>query len=272
MRKNKVNDVFKVSVASILSIGIFSAGFLGVNNIAFASAINKTESIATAVAAVNIRPTDNELPEGYPKHTLTVYEAPDSNKKSANAISMEEAAEIGAQYIMEIFGESIDGKTVEMFYMSYPYNTRAYWDCSVADSKSELENNEYTFQFTLDAVSGERIGISSFWDWKSDGKLYTQEEREGLTEKYYSQSGIYLPIAQEYAKKHFNHSAVTSVVYNNTSGRMTGKETITFTATDDTEREAYITIDVQTKQLLNIDTTFNDIIPGFNADVPGSVG
>jgi len=42
--------------------------------------------------------------------------------------------------------------------------------------------------------------------------------------------------------------------------------------TDDTGRVADISIDMDTKQVIYLDTTSSDFIPGFNADAPGAVG
>jgi len=112
----------------------------------------------------------------------------------------------------------------------------------------------------------------------------------------------YAEVAREFAQKHFNHSEVASVDFAMISlnqgdraasikaakayseAYKAGKDKpftftlydkgrgITFNVTDDTGRVAVISIDMDTKQVMYLDTTNSDFIPGFNADAPGAVG
>jgi hypothetical protein len=72
---------------------------------------------------------------------MTVYEYDNPNtvevKKIENAISPEEAAQIGALYIWEMFGESINGMAVEISYHSMSHFTKAFWLGHVAESKGD---------------------------------------------------------------------------------------------------------------------------------------
>ncbi len=288
MKKMKGNEIFKTITASVLSIGLFSAAFMGMNNLAFAAATNKTETIPTVTTSVNLPVAEVKLPEGYKKAALTVYESADSHKRSTQVIPMQEAADIGAQYIWEMFGENIDGKVVEMDYRAYPFNTRTWWIGAVADSKSDLENHEAIYRFTIDAISGERIDIDKDWSGsaasKENEKTITFEQFEQLIEAYRNQNhDEYIQVAKDYAQKHFTNSKVVSAVYHSMSPKRIGRDrnTITYNpkdnemsiiVTDNTGCEATVRIVIETKQLLSISTQENDIVPGFDAYVPGGLG
>ena len=56
------------------------------------------------------------------------------------ALSPESAAQIGAQYIWDVFGESIDGMFVEVSFDDWEFNTRSHWRGAVTI------NNRYTLE------------------------------------------------------------------------------------------------------------------------------
>ena len=183
MIKKKSSELVKVAVVSALCIGLFSATFVGMNHLTFALATNKTESVPSVTESVVI-PPENVLPENYQKPAITVSEVhKEGHIPSANALSAEEAAELGAQYIWEMLGESIDGKVVEMSYSVWPSHTRTYWHGTVLNERWQepeldavvegetvvrwsisrhdllLQGSKDLFSFTIDAVSGEKIDI-----------------------------------------------------------------------------------------------------------------
>ncbi|MCL2572127.1 MAG: hypothetical protein FWE11_06955 [Defluviitaleaceae bacterium] len=116
---------------------------------------------------------------------------------SPAALSLEDAAQIGARYIQDIFGESIDGMYVELEFSDWEHVTRSLWNGAVSVTRrntledraqlreinevfsARLEAGEdfedvnadmeglfrdfiYTparFYFVIDAVTGQRINI-----------------------------------------------------------------------------------------------------------------
>ena len=292
MKKNKSNEFIKISAASILSIGLFSAAFIGINSLSFAAAANMAESQpSAAVSAIHVLRAGIIPPKDYKKPEITIYECPEQYyEKSVNALPMYEAAEIGAQYIWEVLGESIDGKTVEMYYAAIPCCTRSWWTGAVADTKAELANHEAQFRFIIDAVSGERIDISQALAYGStidSSKLHEIpfNDLPSLMAETPDNLDEYTQIAKEYAQKHFNHSKVTDAVFEKMSvlsisrGKSKDLLTVAFTektlifkVTDNTGREAEVMITADTKQLFYLETQDNDIVPGFNAEVPGGLG
>ncbi|MCL2146481.1 MAG: hypothetical protein FWH52_01615 [Synergistaceae bacterium] len=392
MKKIKCNEIMKMVTAIILSIGLFSAAFVGANNLAFAAATNKTESIppvaktvniqtatinkteydspaatdvavptaainkteydpstaadvavptaainkteidpSTAVinkvendlstsATVNIPAVENtpavenipavemEPPEDYKKPEITVYQQHNEwFTPSVNALSPEEAAEIGAKYIWDVLGESIDGKTVEMYYSAHPSHTRAYWHGSVAETRenldvTDMENYDVQFWFTICAVSGERIDISNTRRageasmgnekykalWNEIEKLSPEETVElvRLRDEYPPPERLpeYVQMAEDFAARHFNNTEVIGsrlcdysyfgdfALDENRNIVIAPAWEIWFTVTDSAGREADIGINMNTEELLHILTQHNDIVPGYSYEGEPGVG
>ena len=287
MKKIINKGLLATALAVVLSIGMFSALFIGANTIAFAAANNREVNFPSSAHA-NSAVRENVIPAGYqtPSISVTENEFLSTGVKTANTISPEEAAELGAQYIWDIFEASIDGKTVEMVYTSFPSSTRNYWHGSVTygteirtgtyfefDAETEIyEETEYEievpkilFSFSLDAVTGERMDITqSFaYHWEL-GLVLDFDETMELIKKYDAMSGEFLPIAEKYAQKHFNNTAVISVEFEHSSVISETQANMSFIATDETGREAKVLIDIHSRQLVWVDTRHNDIIPGFD--------
>lgn len=242
----------------------------------------------------------------------------------AEALSMEEAAQLGAQYIRDVFGESIDGMYVLMQYMDLTFSSRQHWVGSVAltreatglydwewDGTTGLDalQTDVMFFFRIDATTGERISISysapqsrpqpspfrdgtEFWDTAQGNIVQNMNDSElmafvGLTPE---QLEAHTQKATTLAQSHFNNSTVTNVtlgqeIHNSITGSFfaTGIGTIlnidadgniygtlrglTFTITDDTSREAIVSISLNSP-FIHIDSLHNDIIPGAILELP----
>ena len=272
----KKGEVFiKTVFASVIAVGLFCAAFVLANNVALSAAVNRSDSIYIAAVSVNI-PPEIIPPEGFVKPSLTVYEAstaPDT--VNTNAMSYIYAAELGAQYIWEVFGVCIDGKVVEMFSTFFPFGTESYWFGRVAESEALINSNEVIFGFTLDAVSGKRIGIYqsvSALLGENDPSL-TQEELHKIDEfpnLYVEAEEIaqYEQIAKEYAGRHFNSSNIAAIEFDRASPLRLGREPdgelivteyeMFFMASDDSCCVVEIAILMSTKELRRINTLQDD--------------
>ena len=302
MKKQKGNEIIKVAMAAVLSIGLFSAAFIGANNFALAAATGKTESIPSAAATVNIPATATVTPEDYQKPELTVY-IPENPwyTVNPNAISAEEAAELGALYIWDMFGESMDGKVVEMYYSAWESHTRAYWHGNVANTLDDLTHNGTTdsmpvsynpvYSFTVCATSGERIDIDkkvshAVGDDVSAALSALHNDRNRRDELVNLRSAQqppehldeYYQAAKDFTAKHFVDTDIVSVVFRNASavgfdldenGKLfIAAQQLLFTVTDNTGREAEVSISRETKELLHIITQHNDVVPGYSYGTP----
>jgi len=270
MEKIKSKGLWLTAAASALSIALFSALYLGINAWAFSEAADKTEIIpASDISAVVTADEDQSPPDRFQQPALTVLDTTEHYTRCENSISPEEAAQIGAEYIWEMFDEAIDGMTVEMFYTFFPSSTRSYWHGNVT------EDGEYRFFFSLDAITGERIDISRavYPSVEIDKDLvYDYETAMRVSEGYAAQSDDFFAIAEKYARKHFNNTEVKSVEFEFAGSRYPGMSSVVFAVTDETGREATVVIDFYTRQMTSLSTQFNDIVPGYDADFEGAVG
>jgi len=188
MTKSRAREITKVVAASILAIGLFSVSLMGINQWAFARAVNTTYSFPLAAEAVEVQ--QNQPSEGFVEPDVTISASPWQRYNpeiSAYAMSMEEAAQIGAEYIWDIFGICMDGMHFEMMFSDWNTASRTYWQGSVYTSEEaaaamaafneamneavsrdqQLDLSAWndrpespTHHFMIDAVTGMRVDIS----------------------------------------------------------------------------------------------------------------
>jgi len=312
MKKIRGKDILKMVALSAFAIGVFSAALIGANHLAFAAATSGTQIIPSTAEEMSI--PQNLPPEGFQVPTLNIVSSSENNVHvnntvTASAMSMEEAAELGAQYIWDVFGESIDGMYVEMMFANWSSQSRTYWlgvvfpsdptsmETTDIRSRTHRAHNEL-YRFLIDAVTGLRVDISPGFGYVpqpsyqerqvpstqriSDEVIAWQIAWEGMTtvERMaylgLSQADIesYLQAAREFARSHFNNSELAYEterfdIFSNITDRFsipTDFGGITFMISDNTGREAIITIDTGTRSLrpgVGIRTQDNDFIPGF---------
>lgn len=319
MEKNRVKDLLKIVGVTALTLTLAASAFLGINSLAFAAAA-KTELLSPVTAPVgpDTKAADNALLSDYKKPNITVIwdEGLDENGKpyptnipSSDSLSPEEAAQIGAQYIWDMTGESIDGLTVKMIYSSWPSYSRSYWTGDVIDPaevpKTPDRIQEH-YEFVIDAVTGDRVSLYPYILYPyfdipftpamlGEGKTVTMTPLQLETMQYEAPPEVeeFAEIAREYAQKHFNHSKVTSVDFCSITVRAedgqyieaykAGKDIpysftiyeklriITFSVTDDTGRVAILDIDMDTNLVKSIDAMDSDFIPGYQYESVASV-
>jgi len=240
---------------------------------------------------------------------------------SSTAMSMEDAAQIGANYILDIFGESIDGMYVELEFSDWDHMTRTLWNGSVSvNRRNTLEhrarlnelneefmarynagediediqadmgdlflNYNYTlarFYFAIDAVTGKRINL-----WQSTPEMINQQIPDPMAMDEYverewggdwgaafeadatpQQKEEFGQLAMMYAQRHFNTTTVIDVSFSNAfanliyagNGNFNRTVSVTFVATDETGREAMVTIGMDNRVLSSISTISNDFVP-----------
>lgn len=304
MSKKKIGDGVRMVVIAVLSIVLFGGMFSIVTDSVFAASMKKTMTLPTVSVPVVFNTTyrDN-VPEDYISPQITVLELEQGmENKPANALPIEHVVEIGARYIEEVFGERIDGFTVVIhYYYATPY-TRTQVVCSVIPSELGYKSSstpyelyaDEMFNFSLDAVTGERISISDSRVKESGTRFAFMNDKISLNEDYLKslENDILADInifeferkAVEFAEKHFNFTTTVSSEYRSIrqwtlnvpvdeNGNVTvARDNVTFindtalefSVIDERGREAIVTILTKSKQLFSIQTAHNDIVPGFN--------
>jgi len=290
-------EFIKVLAATAICMGVFTTAFLGVNSLALSASTSTLQSANTVVHSPTPTPAQQaEAPE------ISLNVRFESNAvPNAFAMSPEEAAYIGAQYILDMFDKDIGGTVVHMIYRSHPSMTRTFWagivtqqtDVCLSDEESFaiLLRNYAMFEFTIDAITGKRIDIMrtarpepisdevrTALDeaWNRSGDRGATEEMINLRTGGPPPANMndYKQAAKDIAERHFTNSEIVDVEFKNANATgfdldendniiATGRQLI-FVITDDTGRTADIAIDETTKQLRWLFTAQNDIVPGFN--------
>ena len=108
----KGREFLKAMAVSALSIGFFSAAFVGINNVAFAASttgVGIAPPVTSSVVGINFqnqqRQFSVEIPSG--------MHAP----QGADVLSAEEAAKIGADALQQIFEADLNGVTIQMHFV-----------------------------------------------------------------------------------------------------------------------------------------------------------
>ena len=220
--KRRTKKAILATVATIAAIGLFA----GCSNDEPAQTMANTERNTYQSARVdNTNPPGGAAPEeNRPPDTVhadgmtitnTSFEGVEVNPL---ALSMEEAARIGAQYILDIFGESIDGMYVELEFSAWEHMTRPLWNGAVstnnrntlgqrawlnelnekfmarynagesmediqADMMDLFLEHTYTparFYFAIDAITGKRINM-----WKPAQETLNQPVAEPMAMEEY---------------------------------------------------------------------------------------
>jgi len=299
-------EIIKVAAATALCIVVFCAGFLGVNNLALAAALDVTENIRPVTTSVPVPvpftaavELENAQYSGFQPPELTVQRIYEVRQKQPLALPMEEAAQIGARYVWDIFGECLDGTVVFMSHGVWQSYNRNYWVGVFAESEEAFLDQQELFRFTIDAVTGERIDIfgpntgmqmfadpemadeimAAVMELRRDPNRNTDgfnafntffQFRQGETAADFKE---YAQAATEFATIHFANTEVVSVQVKGVATSVWGFDEdgnlisvarhILLSATDCTGRIADIAIDEETKTLIRLTTMHNDIVPGF---------
>ncbi len=258
----------KVAVVSALSVGMLGGAFVGINNLAFANAANNMGSIEPVTTEVNsedfrereqtifdITVLETSLKDGIPEEEFEISFYGFSFDIPEDALSKEDAAQIGAQYIYDMLGENIEGKFVAMSYFERDSHIRPYWQGRVGSSEEAFANHEYYFEFLIDAVTGERINIENHVgiDLKENDNSNWKELPSFDDEQIMD----YTEVVNEFAQRHFTNSTVERIDFIGV-GSHANEWIARFTVVDDTGRGGGVTIALGSQQLRSFETFGSD--------------
>ncbi|GIP31692.1 hypothetical protein [Paenibacillus sp. J2TS4] len=203
---------FKKSLlAAAALIGASALLFQGFAQAATASEFKNTNTTPASYANYTTgssQTAPNSLPEGYIKANYTVgaldLEYYRNQTPTSNDMTKEEAAEIGAQALWELFGLNLEGQVIEMGYSQATENLPlSHWDASV------LINGERDHYFSVDSVTGELLNISRA------SRALDKSVSIAFDSALDQNPGEYIALAEKLAEKYnVVHGAVQSVEYN----------------------------------------------------------
>lgn len=181
----KQKNILKLTAATAAIIGAGTILFYAASEVTLAANEGKVETVATTYrvpeSSETVLPVQEEMEEkeeeqkaqkqeeekkaekqvekGTVNYTLSL-DSLNTGTPADTDLTMEEAAEIGAGYLKEIFGLDLDGAYV---YMSYYPGTqtfpRPFWSADVLFEK-EQKPESTRWDYMVDAVTGELFNIS----------------------------------------------------------------------------------------------------------------
>ena len=144
--KSKIKEVLKIAVASIASVAIFGATLWGVNHLTLAALTGGFTSLPPAVTHISVPENMVSVEFTSPNVTvtdITLRSPRQPVEEDLLILSSAEVAEIGAQYIWEIFGKSIEGMYVEVELAHWFPTNRPHWQGAVTvENRYTLEIRE----------------------------------------------------------------------------------------------------------------------------------
>jgi len=143
----------------------------------------------------------------------------DNRDSGIEIISMEEAATIGANSLLEILGENLEGKYMQLWYNHNPHVSRMQntWVGEIAYYPENLEKNHHTHLFRIDAITGEVLDLRRQLEPLHNIDFFTMQAmtEDELWELFPKPDEIeietMLEIVTRYAQRYFNNSLEVSV-------------------------------------------------------------
>lgn len=208
--KSERKSLTKTVLSAALIVGASTMAFQGITQVLAEAEYSEKNLIPTSYANYADQYSEtvqNSLPEGYKKANYTV-EAIDlqyykSQTPTGKDIAKEDAAEIGAQALWNVFGISLDGQVIEMGYHAANEELpRSRWDADV------IINGERSYYFSVDSVTGELFSISRSRTLKENVSVAFDASLDKNPQEYVDR-------AKETAKTlNIVHGPVASVEYN----------------------------------------------------------
>ena len=176
MKTPRFKELLKVAVATTLAVGLFAGTLLGANHLVLQAATNGETYLPAAVYAVAIPTNPVEAAGGVESPNFTIIDTTmvDRFEVPPHALSLEEAAQIGAQYIYDIFGATIGGMYVELSFANWEHMTRPTWQGTVASFDRDTlarsaRLNEIAEEF-MAQVQNYNDGRRDCWDALNDAR------------------------------------------------------------------------------------------------------
>ncbi|MEJ8546674.1 hypothetical protein [Brevibacillus borstelensis] len=234
-------------LAGAVVIGASTMLFQGLVHAVTAAEFKKTDTVATNYAnytAAASQAAQKNLPAGYKKANYTVeniaLEYNGNQKPTSKDMAKEEAAEIGARTLWEVFGLSLEGQVVKMGY-SQPTESlpRSFWFGDV------YINGKLVYTFSLDSVTGEVFDIARERTLDKQVSLAFDPVLDKNPQEY-------VALAKKLAEKYnVVHGPVKSVAYN-AQGYSNNDPTISVDIAGENGEIALMTFSRYDKELLGI--------------------
>ncbi|MCL2344123.1 MAG: hypothetical protein FWC62_09585, partial [Firmicutes bacterium] len=152
-------------------------------------ASSPTLSTADSIASQNDQTTGGQTHD-YKLNVVEITPNPDLSRPSAKDLTKEQAAQIAARAVSDLFGRDVTGRTAEMFYTTIysPSPSSSVLNTSVWQASFTLENG-MNFLCTLDSVTGRLYVAAGDTDLSFAQRQSAAKNPDGLTDKQLKQAG-----------------------------------------------------------------------------------
>lgn len=192
--KTKKKIIWKTVAASVTAVTLCSTVFAGANNVAMA--MNGEGSISTVY---NVSTTPVDKMENYIKADYKILENKVMSSMKSDALPIDQASEIGAKYLWDMFKADLNGKTIYMSYFTDPDVGKVYWKGDIIEIGSDISDAPPTYSFVVEAISGAKVSASKKYEKQETTSPFNPEESR---EKYKNNCDEYLELAKQFAEKH----------------------------------------------------------------------
>lgn len=243
----KRNSNWRLAAAAFSLVGIGGAAFLGLSEVAMAKAAAQQESIPTIYQVNEVSTAAG--PETAKNYELAAYEAVMASwgKETPDAkdLSMEAAAQLGAQLLEEAYDLNLEGATIYMLYSSGTVTfPRATWSGTVTYEGEPVPDME-KYSFTLDSVTGERFGFGYERKLETDVSLGAEK---GLKDDCEDYKALARQLAEEL---HLIKGEISRIEYN-CQGYSSNDPTVSFDVYGVNGEQAGMTFSRYDKTLLGV--------------------
>jgi len=249
MKRNTLErkNLKKTILAATMVVGASTLLFQGSTQAMTAMEFKKTNTIPTSYVNYTTgssQTVENTLLKGYKKANYKVgaidLEYYRNQAPTSKDMAKEEAAEIGAQALWQVFGVSLEGQVIEMGYQQPTESLpRSSWYADV------IINGKHSYSFTMDSVTGELFNIDRVRTLDKKVSVAFDAALDKNPQEY-------VALAKKLAEKYnVVHSPIKSVAYNG-QGYGSNDPTISVDITGENGEIALMTFSRYDKALLGI--------------------
>lgn len=245
MRKqNKKKTFVKTAALALTVIGISAMSFNMLSEAVMAAQLDRSSAIPTVY---NVTPSQEaDVPEGYEKANYTLILEDYSETPTSKDLTAEEAAELGAQMLWELYGADLEGAYVFMGYNSGTDTfNRPFWSGDVRFTK-DRKPSDFGYSFLLDAVTGDRFNVGQSKQLDVKTALGPDSSLSKNPSKY---CDLATKAAQDY---NIVHSDVASTEYNCQGYSCNNNPDITIDVIGTNGERASVTFSRYNQELLGI--------------------
>lgn len=201
---------------------------------------------------------------------MTIIEHEHSQKRVGEEnISLEEAAQIGVEYILTFFDFNFEGTYMELKHVAeieFDEPLEAPIWIGIVSQSEQFDCENEAFQFRINAETGEWLSIADFNPYPITGfsaceifektmedlQIHIDEIRPQFPPPEEDEINEMLEVAKEYAQRHFKNNQLSYIEHPSGWGTEWGLGALVFIAEDEHEHRIHVRIQRETHHLTEI--------------------